>query len=211
MPKPRKSRIKFPVDSVQWLPNTPGYLYLSQYLLDFYWEICSNQPDIFSGNFQNNYFLDRFVQNSGFIPTANLTGGFIRNNKEKSHVVDYRRNSICSMVAWLFRSEHQSKFSTNRQLGSCSDCYCDHTGCFEPAWGSKPLSLGSKFHFFNLIMENSKTIHHPDIISGGLDLWLQETFTLPYGKTRSQKNCTRICSHLYLKGMNNSFQKKRML
>lgn len=100
--------------------------------------------------------------------------------------MDYRCNSICFMVTWFFRSEHQSKFSTNRQLDPCSDCYCCHTGCFEPAWGCKPLSLGQNGCTLKLNMENIKTIHHLEYFSGGLDLLTHETISLTDRKTRSQ-------------------------
>ena len=41
--------------------------------------------------------------------------------KEKSHVVDYHRNSINPMAARLFRSQYTSKFSANGRLDPYSD------------------------------------------------------------------------------------------
>ena len=41
--------------------------------------------------------------------------------KEKSHVVDYRCNSINPVAARIFRSEHKPKLPANRQLDPCSD------------------------------------------------------------------------------------------
>ena len=47
--------------------------------------------------------------------------------KEKSHVVDYHRNSNNPVAVRLFGSEHNSKSPTLRSLGSRSDRYRRHS------------------------------------------------------------------------------------
>jgi hypothetical protein len=46
--------------------------------------------------------------------------------KEKSHVVDYHRNSGNSVATRLFRPEHKSEFPANRQLDTHSARSCRH-------------------------------------------------------------------------------------
>jgi len=59
--------------------------------------------------------------------------------KEKSHVVDNRRNSIRTMVAWLFRSEYKPKVSANRRLDSRSARNRHPTRCVELAGSNQHL------------------------------------------------------------------------
>ncbi len=53
--------------------------------------------------------------------------------KEKSHVVDYHRNSSNPVAARLFRSEHKSRLPANRRLDSHSDRYRSHPHHITPA------------------------------------------------------------------------------
>jgi hypothetical protein len=59
--------------------------------------------------------------------------------KEKSHVVDYHRNSNNLVAARIFRSEYKSKISENWQLDSRSDRYRRHTHHIEPPRGAITL------------------------------------------------------------------------
>lgn len=54
--------------------------------------------------------------------------------KEKSHVVDNRRNSCCALVTWLFWAKNQPKFSKNRKLDPCFNRDRHHPRHFAPAW-----------------------------------------------------------------------------
>ena len=60
--------------------------------------------------------------------------------KEKSHVVDYHRNSSHPVVARLFRSEHKPGFPANRQLDSHSDRDRRHPRHIAPPWCDVTLS-----------------------------------------------------------------------
>ena len=53
-----------------------------------------------------------------------------RTKKEKPHVVDYHCNTSNPVAARLFRREHKSKFSENRQLDPYPDRYCRHPHYF---------------------------------------------------------------------------------
>jgi hypothetical protein len=52
--------------------------------------------------------------------------------KEKSHVVDYHRNSIHPVAARLSRWQHQPKLPENGQLDPHFDRHCGHPGYIEP-------------------------------------------------------------------------------
>jgi hypothetical protein len=54
---------------------------------------------------------------------------------EKSHVVDYHRDSSNTVAARLFRSEHKSKIPAHRRLGSYSGRYRRHTHHITLPWG----------------------------------------------------------------------------
>ena len=54
--------------------------------------------------------------------------------------MDYRRNSSHSVAARLFRSEHQPKVPSNRQLDPYADRYRRHTRHIAPPWGVVNLS-----------------------------------------------------------------------
>jgi len=60
--------------------------------------------------------------------------------KEKSHVVDYHRNSNHPVAARLFRSEHKSRLPANRRLDSYSDRYRRHPHHITPLWRGINLS-----------------------------------------------------------------------
>jgi hypothetical protein len=62
--------------------------------------------------------------------------------KEKSYVVGHRRNSSNTVAVRLFRSEHSSKASANRELDSHSDRNSCHTRCIELSWNCKLLKAG---------------------------------------------------------------------
>ena len=51
--------------------------------------------------------------------------------KEKSHVVDYHRNSNHPVAARFLGWKHQPKLSENRQLDPCFDRYRRHPHRFE--------------------------------------------------------------------------------
>jgi hypothetical protein len=53
--------------------------------------------------------------------------------KEKSHVVDYYRNTFHTLAARFFRPEYQSKVPANRQLDSRVDRYRRHPHHSEPS------------------------------------------------------------------------------
>ena len=50
--------------------------------------------------------------------------------KEKTHVVDYHRNSSNPVAARLFRRKYQSQVPEDRRLDSYTDRYCPHPHCF---------------------------------------------------------------------------------
>ena len=61
--------------------------------------------------------------------------------KEKSHAVDYHRNSHHFVAARFFGWKHQPKLSENRQLDPCSDRYRRHPHHFETVGDRLVLDL----------------------------------------------------------------------
>ena len=54
--------------------------------------------------------------------------------------MDYHHNTISTVAARLFRSEHQLQLPKNRELDPYSDRYCRRPADLEPAWDDISLA-----------------------------------------------------------------------
>jgi hypothetical protein len=73
---------------------------------------------------------------------------------------------IIIVVARLFRSENQFKFSGNRQLDSRLDRYCRHPHRSTPAWGGVSISALRQLNWpveadDGFVLLNRNAICHP--------------------------------------------------
>jgi hypothetical protein len=103
--------------------------------------------------------------------------------KEKSHVVDYRRNSGNSVAARLFRSEHKSKFPANWQLDPYFARNCCHPHRSKPAGDHlaqrfaekrREVGLSGRLSMFNSRKEISNGIYHYRSTDRAVHYWLPE-------------------------------------